>query len=843
MKNLRQWELDRDIAKALIIAADARLSRTDYADDQVWRLRLGEGESPALALQTKYGGRAGLVSLVPIWIHEGQSIYQAQTYYRAPVVTEFAPNWLTASAEIRKGLSLNAHYWVMESRACGGVFRLKNTANKDITLQLDLYGHVIVKSKEEAPTLLRRKGGGIGMQLGNFPKLQPVVLVDGAAVSEASATSPRLGVSLTIKAGKSKTVRWVHAGMPQASASFKLALAWLQQDWVPHFEAIDQAARHIPVIQTGDITRDATIAIAYTRLVQAVLKPTGALPAHTFVSKRTPEDGFAAHSPDNRTREWMGQDISHALLLAPALATIAPEAAAGIVRNYIATQQSDGFIDFRPGPAGQRTGLLAMPVLANLVRWIYEQTGDKDFISSTLPALVAFFERWFELDHDADGDNIPEWQHDRQTGYVAFPTFAPPRGWAQGADIRKFETPDLLAYLIREAEALVFLAGEIDDKRIPERMSKTIQSLTDNLASFWNGEFFSYRDRDTHQTGAAETLLEDAPGDVEHFIRVPVATPSRLIVRIVGGVSHKPNVTVHIHGTSPDGDTIHEKRQADDFLWQNRFGYTTTERVFASVDRVKCEGLSRVYRVTVHTPDTTRLEINNVLPYITDALDKKQRASLQQLLEDSARFLRHNGWTMTDASGENYDPTNAEGAGGAWMLWNTLLGEAFIRHGDASIVGDTLKTLLDTMTATIQAEGGFGQFYHADAEQALGDIDHLTGIVPLYLFQRAAGIFIPSHDRVWTGGPFAWGRSITVRQHGVYVRRTNKGIKIRFSSGHEVELKADAPWQLITDPNAENPTEIPAVTAPKKPAVTVPEAQPTNQTRDRVIIDVEIDES
>src|SRR5437764_1076238 len=61
-----RWQLGINSPFALQLAADARLSQTDYVDDQVWELALGSPGNPALALQTSYGGRGALVSLLPI---------------------------------------------------------------------------------------------------------------------------------------------------------------------------------------------------------------------------------------------------------------------------------------------------------------------------------------------------------------------------------------------------------------------------------------------------------------------------------------------------------------------------------------------------------------------------------------------------------------------------------------------------------------------------------------------------------------------------------------------------------------------------------------------------------
>ena len=55
---MRKWNLKAGDPLALNLAADARLGPTDYFDDQIWELRIGGGDPPALALQTTFGLRA-----------------------------------------------------------------------------------------------------------------------------------------------------------------------------------------------------------------------------------------------------------------------------------------------------------------------------------------------------------------------------------------------------------------------------------------------------------------------------------------------------------------------------------------------------------------------------------------------------------------------------------------------------------------------------------------------------------------------------------------------------------------------------------------------------------------
>lgn len=842
MKNLRQWEITDELARALYLTADARLCRTNHLDDQVWQLRLGQGESPALALQTKYGGRAGLVSIVPIWNHDNHVIYQAQSYHQAPVITHFAPNLIIAQGQILRDVTLKATYWTMESQATGGFFTVTNNTDAPVNLRFELYAHVIIQGHEQRLLPLERAGGGQGVLLTDqLANLKPIVTVDRGQVDLNTGISPRLSVEIQLKPGKFQTIRWVHAGLATARDSFKLAINWLEQDWKAHLNAIDASARAIPTIQTGDITRDAGLAIAYQRLLQAVLRPAGHLPDMTFVSIRTPETGFSRHSPQNRPRGWDGQDMYSAYLLTSALASIYPEAAQGIIRNFIATQKPNGYIDQRPGTDNQRLNMLGSPLLARMAMNVYQQTGDTTFIKETLPALVLFFSHWLSEANDKDKDGIPEWQQDQQTGYVAWPPFAPARNWSQGLAIQYAETPDLLAYLIQEANALITLAEAIKDSDTQKTIEAARKRLITALGELWDGKQFSYRDRDTHQALAGQQILSNGAGDVEHFIRTQLDTPNRLIIRVVGGVSHIPKIQVTINGLDDTGEPVQEIINSDAFMWQNRQGTATTNRIFASVDRIKADGLSRVYRINASTPDLRSSDLINLLPVIIPQIDAKQRQTLVKHLV-SSEFLRQNGWTMTAATSDHFDPSNAEGAGGVWLFWNTLIGMALADTDAVNKTGDVLKNLLDTITRSLQTSGAFGQFYHADEAFALGEPDHLLGIAPLYWFQQAVGINITSANTVWVGGTFAWGRSITIRQHGIYVRRTSKGIKVRFASGHEVTLPPDAKWQKLTDPKPIDDAVVAPITPPKtRPKPNAP-TQPETKAPKRVIIDIEIDE-
>ncbi len=820
MNSLHRLQFDNSHPFSLYLAADARLSPTDYRDDQIWEVLPGSGESPALALQTRYGGRAGLASIVPMWLHDGRPIYQAQAYTKPPVVTDFVPGYIRLEAVLTPQLRLQAEYWVMESHAVGTRFTLINAHSNATTVRLDLIGFLGSSGQEQALTVIHLPDDSEALGLGKVGNLQPIILLENPNPPkpiEADLSTPRpiaptrhntvqagskIGRDFTIEGNKTLTVRFVHAALPATGDSLALAQKWLLADWSAAFQQIETATQAIPDIETGNEDNDTAIAYAYHQLVQAFLKATASLPYGSFVGTRKPEHGFAGGG-SHTDRGWSGQIPSLAYPAALAIAPIQSELAEGVIRNYLAVQQSDGWIDSRPGLGGQKQSQLAMPILARLAWGIFQYTENDAFLRDVFPGLMKFFERWFQPDMDRDGDGLPEWQDESQTGYVFTPTFAAWQGWAQGADIRCVESPDLAGYLLSEALSLKEIAFYLHDTTTEQALAERISTLTERLESLWNEaeKRYVYRDRDTHLTTSGISIIHDARGNDELIPAQPLSPPNRLIVRAAGGVNLVPRMTVTFEGLDTNGGAIQEQANGSDFVWAGGRGVYTTQAVFSQIDRLTFEGLSRVYRVDVVSMDTTALDVNTLLPLWSAGIPPEHAKALIDLLVDSHHFWHSSGISMNSAQDAHYDPTNANGSGGIWPFWVTLLGEALVELGEMEKASDLLRHVLTTQSAVLKAQKNFSEFYHADEAKGLGENGHLGGIVPLHLLLRVFGVRIISNRKVWAGGDFYWEHPVTVRQHGVTIQRSREGTHIAFPSGHQVDLTGNV-WQEVNDPNA-----------------------------------------
>ena len=424
--------------------------------------------------------------------------------------------------------------------------------------------------------------------------------------------------------------------------------------------------------------------------MQSFLKPTASLPFASFVATRQPNRGYSPRGDGtDYPRGWSGQTPTLAYQSALALAPVDAEMAQGIVRNYLAIQRSDGWIDWKPGLAGQQQGVLCLPILARLTWGLWQYSQDDKFLSEVYPGLLRFFERW--LICDADKDGFPEWQSEGQTGYPFMPTFAVGLPWGQNADIRTVEAPDLLTYLLSEATSLREIAYYLRKSDDEKKLGAWVDELTARLETLWNAQEgrYTYRDRDTHQTTGSVGVLQDGRGDEDHILAQRLNPPNRLIVEVTGGTSQPDKMKLRLSGVDASGNRVQE--DGDAFVWTPGRGVYTSKTVFSQIDRIRVEGIASVYKIGARTMATNGFDLSSLLPLWTVGIPPDHADALIAHLTNPAEFWRTNGILMFSASDPYYNPARAEGSVGVWTFWLTLMGEGLIEHERFDLASGTAQ--------------------------------------------------------------------------------------------------------------------------------------------------------
>lgn len=822
---MKTWHLTAGQPLAMRFAADARLDRIDYTDDQSWEIDFGSGDAPALAFQTRYGGRAGIVRIVPMFIVGGQPVYEADKLIEQPALVNFAPNFARVTMRLRPECHVISELWVMHSHVVGGRFTITNDGAMPITVRLDLIGQAMREEQSVRMNMLALEDATEALHLGQIGGVNPVLLLEGVGLYRPveEGVRPKLSSSVTLASKGSATMRWVVCAEKLRQDSLMNGYQWLfQTDWESNLARIEAFNDKLPTIESGDSELDAALAWSNHIALRSFITPTKQLANPTFVTARIPSRGFSPNGTGtDHNWQWNGQSVRVGYMALPTVAYLAPDLALGAFHNWLSVQADDGWIDSKPGAAGQRTKRLCPPLLAHVAWRLYQITNDKAFLEEAYPKLRAFYERWFAVDRDVDRDGYPEWSDDSHSGYSPNPLFGRTVRWAQGADMRYAESPDLGAYLLNEGSALIEIAHAVDPQADVSAIQTRIDAVAAALDAMWSGtdNSYAYRDRDTHQTSRGSILFK-GKGD-EAFDSQPILDPpNRMILRVIGGTNKAPNVSITVEGTDHTGKPVNETLATADLVWLYGMGAAVTKHAYQRVRYVKFSGLSRVFTTEISTVDLSRHNLTQLLPLWAGASDQDRAEKLRQTLKDK-RYWHQYGVTIAPSDDPAYTPDNENGSGGTWGYWQVIMIESLLRHGFREDAAALLHTMISTRIRALKQQHGLYEAYNADTGEGLGDPDELMGILPLDLLLTAVGVRIVDARTVAYGPDFLLKQPFTISTSGVKVTATADKVSVTFPSGHQEDLTRQSDWQTFIDPTPE-PVKAVVPAEPSKVEIELP---------------------
>ncbi len=796
---MRDWYLTQDDPLVLRLAADVRLSPTDYADDQIWELSLAGGEPPALALRTTYGLRAREMRLFPVLAEGDRRVNDPADFVFTPAVRAFYPNYLRVTFEPLSAIAVTAHYWAPDSHSVAGQFTFVNhdPEGRTRTVRFTLAG--ALKPLENARPLGPAQLEELAVLNGRSGNLEIVVALDGESEADA-ALFPGLTRVLDLPPNVPVFVRWAQAARPHVAESLTALRSIFTREWEGEFARIELLNAGLLEIETGDLDWDAAFAFAQTVALRSYLGSTPHLPYPSFVFARHPDRGYSLKGDgSDHVWQWGGQAALEAYVNLPQVVSAAPDLAKGVLRNWLAVQDEKGFIDWKPGLGGQRSRALCLPLLASIGWRLYEHTEDRAFLEAVYPGLRRFLDVWFTPRHDRDEDGVPEWSHTLQSGFDDHPSFARTAPWAQGADITAVESPDLAAYLFQECRSLNRIAEALGQPADPA-LAQRAALLKSALDQMWRDETASYHymDRDSHAVTPGEVLAEGR-GHLAVDLSRRFAPPARLRVKAIGPRGARPEMGVALSGRGRRGRHRVETLKRSHVAWYFGVGTAVSEKLYSEIDRVEVTGLTDEFAVTVATVDTTRQDQTLLLPLWAGVPDAaRAEALVRRTILDPERYWRPYGAPKCSAQDPAYRPDNRDGAGGVWLMWNTLLGEGLIDYGYRAEAAELLGRLMAAVLHTLRTEKCFREAYNADRPEGLGDKDYVWGVAPVALFLRLLGVRPVSPRRVWVEGrsPFPW--PVTVRWKGLEVRKDSVATTLTFPSGREVVVSEPTP-QWVED--------------------------------------------
>lgn len=777
---MKIWRLSRGDPLCLLLAADARFTHPDYANDHIWELSFGGGEPAALSLQTTFGLRARAMRLFPRFVYR-DSVYQDPQHFRQPpCLTSFFPNYLAAAFSPFSGLDVSAEYYVPNSQVVAGRLQFSNQSVLTIHFLLEWVG--LLNPLEDGESMHVERQDTLYYLCGRTSGLAPVCAVSGYP-SPTSGPMQGLGAEMDLLPGGHRTLTWAAASLPEPTASLQLARQTLSTNWdaeIAHVELLN--ASQSLEIQTGNSDWDAALALSQKAARRAIFPGSPSLPRSSFVITRRPDDGYSLRGDgSDRPRSWSGQTVLDSYFLSSILLPGAIDQVEGLVENFLSVQDESGFIDCRPGLAGQRSRLLAQPMLAALTAQAFLHNENTHWLRSVLPGIKRFLDCWFDAGHDRDSDGFPEWSHPLQTGLEQAPIYDYYlSASSQGVHITNLESPALAAMLYRDLGSLVALAQATGDETLATDAVKRQKTLREALDKMWdsNSGSYYYRDVLAHVETRPATLVQ-VKGSGAYTSRRSFKSPQRLLVKLsfAQEMGTRP-VTFVFYGEGPAGEVV-EAISAGQFIWSGSHARTTTQNLFHNLRKVEVKGLGREDHGLITTIDYHQEDLSLLLP-LWAGIPSQQQATVLIKKALSGRYLQPFGLPVSP------EKTSSPAV---HVPWNHLTGEGLLRYGFTGVAAHLVTSLMNAVIHSLKTTGGFYESYHATDGQGIGERNSILGLAPVGLFLQALGIqWIQRNKAIIHGiNPFPW--PVTVKYRGIEITRRVSETILKYPGGKTVSIQ------------------------------------------------------
>lgn len=778
--------LPLDRLKSLVLAADARFGPTDYVNDHIWELTQSTGDPVAMDLRTTFGLRARSFRIFPQISEAGQHKLDPREFESLPFIHQAYANFVLLTFAPFAGIDVVCEVWVPDSHSIAIRYTIRNTGVTTRNLRFELIsllspgieGHRMVSTQIQGTTVLAGETSG----------LYPVIFQTGGS-KVLEGPLPSLALDASLLPGTFYQTTITQAALSSPEASFELARQIAARSWEAEKAKIELVNADQIQIQTGSPAWNQLFALAQQTAHRLLVGPAEHLPHASFVVSRRPDQGYSPRGDGtDYPHLWNGQTPLNTYYLCSLLFPGSIETGKQLVRNFLAGQDPDtGFIDWKPGLAGQRSLLLATPVIASLVWEIYTLTSDRTFLQETFQHLLDFLRSWFSLRQDQDGDGVPEWDHPAQLEFEDHPIFGNSLPNAMGADISAAESPALCALLYRECRAMIQIAETIDRLEVIPGLAAYAENVRAAVEASWDEKLGIYHiwDRDTHQSLSGE-LLGQLEGNGSLPIRSTFKAPTRLVLKINASSGGPLRPLITLYGKDPQGNAVERIILPERWQWLLEYGSVTTNDLFNALDSLKIQGLESNDTLQVSSYDYMIEDLSLVFPLIA-GIPSRARAAvcLEKSILNPERFWMPYG--LPACPGQPSTQTAASTTD-VLMIWNFLIGTALVDYGQRVRAAQLFTHLMKGIQHAVKTGGAFSERYTALDGTGRGESNTLDGLPPLGLFFHVLGVRIISPWKVQLEGlnPFPWPVKLSFR--GLTVDRRNDKTIITFPDGQALTV-------------------------------------------------------
>lgn len=779
--------VDRNGPKSFILAPDGEFSSFKLENDLVWGLCLDASDTSPFYLHTTYHLRAKSMRVFPNIIVNHQRLTKPRDFDLPPTVTSYTPGNLQIKYSFVNHLDVRFNCFIPEAEILVGKVEIDNSGTEPIALECEM-GSVLIPMGKGSPTHPKKVGANHILS-GQTDKFYPVLFMSGGPKG-TSNPYPALCVPLNINPGETKTLHWALVSKGSLEASLETARKFATSTWYRASQIQLKAhARQRVWIKTGEPDWDTAFFLAQVNALTHLVDPGLDEKKPIFVKTRLPDQSIRPQQENDTLDELTLLDALH---LAQVILPPYVEHLTQLVERFTARVDDQGSLPSNiQWPRNGKT-INECPLLANFTLALFEINQDTELLRRLFPHLQRFFATGWLANKNLFAENLPRWESPAQlqldTGLFNFDNW---EETGKGLDIRTAESPALAAMLHREALALKKIAHILGDRSAHNHYGKIAKALHDKMLSLWDDErkVFTYKDRQSHISPDREIYF---PGYIKEKININKSfnQPQRLLIHLTTIDNSSHSNVVRILGRNAAGDKIVEQHQTPELRWVLGHSHITTHHLFSALDAILFTGFNTNDRFIIETADYSQVDISCWLPLWSGGINNNILGAMVRTQLD---------WQNPDFSSgipETWRCAHPLPEGLRQQVniqWNTLIIDGLTREGFVQEAMKAFTNLMSTVIHGLKKYHGFYQAHEIESGLPQGQTNALTGLAPVGLFLKIAGIKLLSPNRVaiWGSNPFPW--PIEVRWQGLWVRREDTQTHITFPDGTHYQSQARKP--------------------------------------------------
>ncbi len=772
-----------------IISANSTSSEINYLNDQSWKISLDSKSPSGLVIETTYGLQAKIAQLFPVFLDANNlPIQDPKPKY---ILRNLYPEQAQYQVDLFPDMDVTLTLQVPNSHTILGEIEFQCKNNMDKKIQVGVL--MRLNPGESGQAMSAQQFRGQTILAGETGSIFPVLMSIGLP-KLIHRPHPGLCMQLLITGQHPASFRWAVSSSSSLSVSRENCASVLKKTWAISFgRAETQNNQRLITFQTGNELLDDALYISQVQAQRLILSKTDKLPFATLVTTRQPDQGYSSRK-DSQDYDagWSGPsawDLYHAIrnLYLPAI----PEVCEGMFHNFIQLQQGYGEIDLRPGLGGQKTRLLASPIMAVCCQEIYDFTGNKKRLAEAYPILNYFHSKWLDQEHDLDQDGIPEWKHPAQSGWESNPLIDSWQDTSRGYASDAIESPAMAAFMYKESQAMMNIAHELGNIEDEHRYKQNSERIQSELDSFWDNrrKVFRYRDRDTHLTPSG-SILSRGTGSGTFSIERTFDHLTRMCLTIRSTHEGTRPLSAQLVGIDANGEPSVEQIPRDRFIWREGRTNITSRQVFAKIDSISLNGFTPKDNWTIAELDLSQSDLTLFLPLWAKMVtqDTATRLVEQNLVPNWIEpypsgipmILTQGAKTKASSDFQRVD-----------VFFLSMIIDGLLQYGFLREANKLVNSMMEAIINISSKNGYFSESFQAASGNPIGRINHLHGYPPVGLYMRNLGVGFKSADTVIIWGKSPYQNEIVVKYRGTRVIRSETGTDIQFQDGQRIHLDGE----------------------------------------------------